>query len=96
MADYRLSIAAEEDVRALYRFSQMMFGPRQTGIYMEGLGRVFHNLAETPGIGRSAENLKPRFFRFRYQSHMIFYTIEPSGIVIQRVLHARMDFGSRL
>jgi len=57
---------------------------------------MFGVLAETPGIGRSAEDLKLTFFRFRYQSHMIFYTVEPNGIVIQRVLHARMDFGSRL
>jgi toxin ParE1/3/4 len=47
-------------------------------------------------MGRSAEDLRSNFFRFRYQSHMIFYTIEPDRIVIQRVLHARMDFGSRL
>jgi toxin ParE1/3/4 len=96
MADYRLSIAAEEDVQGLYQFSQILFGPRQTDIYMEGLGRAFHNLAQTPGMGRGAENLKPTFFQFRYQSHMIFYTIEPDRIVIQRVLHGRMDFASRL
>jgi toxin ParE1/3/4 len=47
-------------------------------------------------MGRSAENLKPTFFQFRYQSHMIFYTIEPDRIVIQRVLHGRMDLASRL
>jgi toxin ParE1/3/4 len=96
MADYRLSIAAEADVEALYQFSQMLFGQRQTDVYMEGLGRAFENLAQTPRIGRSAEDLKPELFRFRYQSHMIFYTIDPDRIVIQRVLHARMDFGSRL
>ena len=96
MADYRLSVAAEEDIRAVYRSSQTMFGLRQTEIYMEGLGRTFQNLAQIPGMGRTADGLKPGFFRFRYQSHMIFYTIEPDQIVIQRVLHARMDFGSRL
>jgi toxin ParE1/3/4 len=47
-------------------------------------------------MGRRAEDLRAGFFRFRYQSHMIFFTIEPNQIVIQRVLHARMDFGSRL
>ena len=96
MADYRLSIASEEDVQGIYQFSQMMFGSRQTEIYMEGLGRAFQNLAQTPEMGRSAENLKPTFFQFRYQSPMIFYTIEPDRIVIQRVLHGRMDFASRL
>ena len=96
MADYQLSVAAEEDIQALYRSSQTMFGPRQTELYMEGLGRTFQNLARTPLIGRRADDLKPGFFRFRYQSHMVFYTIELDQIVIQRVLHARMDFGSRL
>jgi len=96
MADYKLSVAAEEDVDALYQFSLTMFGPRQTDTYMEGLERTFQNLSRTPGMGRSAEHLKPNFFCLRYQSHMIFYTVEPGRIVIQRVLHARMDFGSRL
>jgi toxin ParE1/3/4 len=96
MASYRLSTAAEDDIRALFRSSQMMFGPRQTEIYMAGLGRTFRNISENPGLGRTAEELRTGFFRFRYQSHMIFYTIEPDHIVIHRVLHARMDFGSRL
>ena len=96
MPDYRLSVAAEEDIGALFRFSEVTFGPRQTDTYMDGLVRSFQKLAQTPGIGRSAEDLRFGFFRFRYQSHMIFYTIEPERIVIQRVLHARMDFGSRL
>jgi toxin ParE1/3/4 len=96
MADYELSRAAEQDIRALYRSSERMFGQRQTDMYMNGLGRAFANLADIPGIGRGAGDLRPGLFRFRYQSHMIFYTIEPERIVIQRVLHARMDFGSRL
>jgi plasmid stabilization system protein ParE len=65
MGDYRLSAAAEDDIQILFQSSQLMFGPRQTDIYMAGLGQALQDLAENPGI-------------------------------IQRVLHARMDFGSRL
>jgi len=96
MADYRLSGAAEEDIRAIFHSSLSAFGLRQTETYMADLGHAFQNLANIPGLGRTAEDLKPGLFRFRYQSHMVFYTIEPGQIVIQRVLHARMDFGSRL
>jgi toxin ParE1/3/4 len=96
MAEYRLSVAAEEDIRALYQSSETMFGLRQTELYMQGLDRTFRDLAETPGMGRSAEDLMPGHFRSRYQSHVIFYTIELDHIVIRRVLYARMDFGSRL
>jgi toxin ParE1/3/4 len=96
MADYRLSAAAKQDIRTIYRSSELRFGSRQTEIYMQGLGRALRNLAEMPGMGRSADDLRPDLFRFRYQSHMIFFTIEPSQIVVRRVLHARMDFGSQL
>jgi toxin ParE1/3/4 len=96
MADYRLSVAAEDDIQILFQSSQLMFGPRQTDIYMAGLDRALQNLAENPGIGRRANDLKRGLFRFRYQSHMVFYTVESGQLVIQRVLHARMDFGSRL
>jgi toxin ParE1/3/4 len=96
MAEYRLSTAAESDIQVLFQSSQLMFGARQTDLYMAGLGRAFQNLAETPGMGRRADELKAGFFRSRYQSHVIFYTREPSRIVIQRVLHGRMDFGLRL
>lgn len=93
MADCRFSAAAEDDIQILFQSSQLMFGPRQTDIYMAGLGRVFQNLADNPDMGRRADDLKRGLFRFRYQSHIIFYTAEPGQIVIQRVLHARMDFG---
>ena len=49
-------------------------------------------LAEFPRTGRSAEELRTGYFRFRYQSHMIFYTIEQDHIVIQRLLYGRMNF----
>jgi toxin ParE1/3/4 len=96
MAEYRPSTAAEHDIQILFQSSQDMFGRAQTDIYMARLGEAFRNLADTPGMGRRADDLKHGLFRFRYQSHVIFYTAEPGQIVIQRVLHARMDFGSRL
>jgi toxin ParE1/3/4 len=96
MAEFRLTTAAERDIQTLFQSSQLMFGPRQTDIYMAGLDQAFRNLAGTPGMGRHADELKPGFFRFRYQSHVIFYTVESNRIVIRRVLHARMDFPSRL
>jgi toxin ParE1/3/4 len=96
MADYVFSAAAEADVQAIFLFSEENFGARQTDIFMDGLDRALRSLAETPRIGRTADDLRPGLFRFRYQSHMIFYTIEPHRIVIRRILHARMDFGSHL
>lgn len=96
MADYRLSVAAEADIDAIYLYTDETFGSRQADQYVLGLKHAIERLAEIPRMGRSADDPRPGLFRFRYQSHVIFYTIEPGYIVIQRVLHGRMDFDSRL
>jgi toxin ParE1/3/4 len=96
MADYKLSVAAESDLDAIYNYTFETFGPRQADIYLESLGDAFRRLAGMPEVGRKADGLRPGLFRYLFQSHMIFYTNENDEIVTRRVLHARMDFGSRL
>ena len=96
MAEYRLSAAAVADIEAIYLYTDEAFGSRQAEVYVGGLAQAFARLADFPRMGRSADDLRPGLFRFRYQSHAIFYTIEPDHIVIRRVLHGRMDFASRL
>jgi toxin ParE1/3/4 len=96
MAEYRLSGAAEADIEAIYIYTYQTFGAHQAESYALGLKQSFERLADMPRIGRSAEDLRPGLFRFRYQSHIIFYTIESDHILIQRVFHGRMDFASRL
>jgi len=96
MAEYRLSAAAEADIEAIYTYTYQTFGGRQAEIYVSDLKQSFERLADLPRIGRSAEDLGSGLFRFRYQSHIIFYTIESDYVLIQRVFHGRMDFASRL
>ena len=96
MAEYRLSAAAEADFEAIYLYTDETFGTRQAEAYTLGLKQTFERLADLPRMGRSADNFRPGLFRFRYQSHVIFYTIETHHIMIRRVLHGRMDFASRL
>jgi toxin ParE1/3/4 len=96
MAKYRLSDAAEADIEAIYLHTDVTFGAGQAQIYVSGLEQTFEKISDLPRMGRSADDLRPGLFRFRYQSHVIFYTIEFDHIVIRRVLHGRMDFASRL
>lgn len=83
-------------MEAIYRYSEETFGTYQAEAYSEGLNRTLQLLADFPRMGRSAEDLRPGLFRLGYQSHMIFYTIEPDYIMIRRVLHARMNFAARI
>jgi toxin ParE1/3/4 len=55
-------------------------------------------LAETPGMGRSREDLRPDLFSFPVGQYVLFYREQPGGIVLVRVIHGRRDlpalFGS--
>jgi toxin ParE1/3/4 len=95
MGSYRLSGAAKADVRAIDQYSEETFGPHQAELYIEGLERAFRMLANFPRTGTSAGDLRPGLFRFPYQSHVIFYSIESNEITIRRVLHGRMNFKPR-
>ncbi len=48
-------------------------------------------LAGSPSIGRRATPKRPSMRRFKRNDHVIFYEQTRTGIVIVRVLHAKMD-----
>jgi toxin ParE1/3/4 len=48
-------------------------------------------LAATPRIGRSGEELRPDLFSFPGGKHVLFYRLQPGGIVLVRVLHGARD-----
>ncbi|ETX06588.1 MAG: hypothetical protein ETSY2_16230 [Candidatus Entotheonella gemina] len=93
---YRLSREAQADVEAIYRHSYDQFGERQGDLYYEGLVERFEWLDDHPLFGRSASELAPGLRRSEYQSHVVFYLPEASGVLIVRVLHVHMDPGQHL
>ena len=49
-----------------------------------------------PLIGSAVDEVAPGYRRFRFQSHLIFYTAERGDVVIRAVLHAAMDIRRQL
>jgi toxin ParE1/3/4 len=92
MPSYSLSNDADADVADIARYTLAKFGERQVIKYIATLERTFQLLADFPGIGSTADDLRPGLMRFPNQSHMIFYTIAADHILIVRILHARADF----
>ena len=58
--------------------------------YIDGLELMAKKLAAQPKIGKSRDDLARRLRAFPYQIHIIYFMEEQRGIVIVRVLHARM------
>lgn len=56
------------------------------------LGSIARYTIETFGVEQArAERLRPGLRRFEHRSHAVFYMQNEDGILIVRILHARMD-----
>lgn len=91
MADYSLSPRAAEDVDGIYEYSILHFGLEQARDYVRGLLDLLVRLAANPMLGSSAKELAPGLRRSEYRSHVVLYASTASGVLVVRVLHARMD-----
>ena len=59
--------------------------------FIDSIDTKFHELAQSPHIGRSRNELLPGLCSFPVGHYIIFYLIIPDGIEIVRVLHASRD-----
>ena len=91
MADFRLSPRAETDLAGIADYTIESFGVEQARQYRDDLEACFRNLVRNPRLGRRVEWLAPGLRRFEHRSHVVFYAEHEEGVLIIRVLHARMD-----
>ncbi len=96
MAKYRLTERARSDLIDIYDFTESKFGAYQADAYHAGLIRSFGLLADFPRIGQSADELATGYRRFRFQSHLIFYTEQPDAVEIRAIVHGAVDIRQNL
>jgi toxin ParE1/3/4 len=96
MAEYRLAIRARADLIDIYDFTESKFGAYQADAYYAGLVRSFGLLADFPNIGQPIDELALSYRRFRFQSHLIFYTAQPDYVEIRAIVHSVQDIRPRL
>ena len=88
---YQLTDEAARDVEEILEYSVINFGTDQAQHYFEALKECIELLADNPGIGHGAEDILPDYLRFPFKSHVIFYKMFTSSILVVRILHERMD-----
>jgi toxin ParE1/3/4 len=96
MAEYRLTERARADLIDIYDFTERRFGSYQADAYHAGLIRSFGLLADFPLIGQPVDELAANYRRFRFQSHLIFYTAAPEGVAIRAIVHGAVDIRPQL
>jgi toxin ParE1/3/4 len=96
MAEYRLTERARTDLIEIYDFTEGKFGTYQADAYYAGLIRSLGLLADFPLIGQTVDDLAAGYRRFRFQSHLIFYTVRPDHVEIRAVVHGSQDIRPQL
>ena len=91
MSEYRLSEAAQNDLREKLEYTRASWGDRRANHYLIELTVRFEELANSPGLGRKREKIGRGIRSFRASHHIVFYREMPDAIEIARILHPSME-----
>ena len=90
MGSFRFSRRADDDLDSIGVYTFRTWGEDQTDRYIRQLEDCCQLLADNPGLGRSCDEVRPGLNRMEHAKHVVFYRVEPGGILICRILHDRM------
>ncbi|AVH41602.1 type II toxin-antitoxin system RelE/ParE family toxin [Agrobacterium tumefaciens] len=89
MSSYRLTKQAESEILDIFIYGVEQFGLRQAHFYKNELEGCFQLLGDNPRMGRLAPAIGEGVRRHEHGSHVIFYEIDGSGVLILTVVHGR-------
>ena len=61
---YKLSNKAEQDLRAIYRYTFNSFGHAQADAYLTGLEELLIELSNTPKLAQKVDNIRTNYRRY--------------------------------
>lgn len=89
MADFKLTLLAQQDLRAIHDYIAAN-NPKTATRYIGTLKEKCQNLADTPGIGVSRQEYHG-LYKFPVDDYLIFYRTGQNGIEVIRILHGSRD-----
>ena len=95
MKSYDLTLAAEEELRDIWRYTYETWGLDQAEKYFDQIEDCCEAVGEGRARSRSFSELPNDVRIYRCEHHYIVWLNEERPIIIA-VLHARMDFVQRL
>jgi toxin ParE1/3/4 len=94
---YVLSPRARRDLSEIWDYSVEQWGNAQADRYIRLIAAACAGLAAGRITQRSADAVRPGYFRHAVGSHVLFYRARRGGgIEIVRILHRRMDIERQL
>ncbi len=91
MSRYRLTPAAQQDLSAIWDFTEERWGARQAETYVYEIAAALERIAEDPRRGRPCDEIREGYRRYGIGGHLVFFTVSTDGVDVIRILHQRMD-----
>lgn len=88
---YKLTPAATADLIDIQKYTLEQWGKAQSVKYLESLHKTAQLLADNPLMGKSRPDVKKTAYSFAHYEHVVYYAVNPGGIVIFAVLHQTMQ-----
>jgi len=96
MAGFKLTPAAETDLKEIARYTHRKWGHKKRNRYLSALDTRFTWLSEDPQLGKSRNEIKAGYRSYPEGQHVIFYREVKENIEILGILHQKMDFKQHL
>lgn len=96
MSEVVFSLRAQADLDAIWEYTADRWDVEQADSYLRDLVSACNAVASGSRRGRSADDIRPGYFKFTVISHVVFYK-ESNGIMdVIRILHQQMDVSRHL
>lgn len=95
MGSYGLTLAAEEDLRGIWRYTYETWGFDQAETYFDRIEACFEAVGDRSARSKTLKGLPDGVRIHRCEHHYIVWLDEEQPLIIA-ILHERMDFVRRL
>lgn len=95
MTAYRIAPDAEDDLDAISQYIARDNPPAALR-WLDRVTELFERLAEQPGMGRARDDLRAGVRSFPHGEYLLFYTPNPDGIDVVRVIHGARKLDDQL
>jgi len=96
MTRYLLRPRAQRDLEEIWTYTAGTWSPAQAETYVRQVQHSCRMIAVDPRLGRSCDDIRAGYRKFRSGSHFLFYRPIKDGVEIVRILHFSMDFEQHL
>jgi toxin ParE1/3/4 len=87
-----ISLRAQADIEEIWEYTAERWSDRQAEAYLRLINAAVDTVTVNPEAGRSYHDyLRPGYRKYLVGSHVLFYRVTNTDVVVVRILHQRMD-----